>query len=87
LKLLTHQWFGELVGNHFLSWTVFNLNFIALDKIRHVEILDIEMLCMLAAAVSAILFKFHGTGVVVIDNAGFNRIALLFDKKFGPENL
>jgi hypothetical protein len=87
LKLVTHQRFGEVVSYHFLSWTVFNLKFVVLDKISHIEILEIEMSCMLAAAVLAILFQFHGTGVVAIDDAGFNRIALLFDKKFGPENL
>jgi hypothetical protein len=87
LKLVTHQQFGEVFSHHFLSWTVFNLKFIALDKIGHIEILDIEISCMLATAILAILFEFCGTGVVTIDNAGFNRIALLLDKKFGPENL
>ena len=80
LKLGSYQRLCHVIGNHLLSWTVLNLNVIALDQISDVEVLDIEVSCTLSRAGFSILFKLHRACIILIDNISVDFDILSFNK-------
>jgi hypothetical protein len=81
LKLGSYQRLCHIVGNHLLScWTVLNLNVIALYQISDVEVLDVEVSCMLSRACFSILFKLHRACNILTDNISVDFDILSFNE-------
>jgi hypothetical protein len=57
------------------------LDFVPVNQVGNVEELDMEMMCTLSRACFTILFQLHRTGIVSIDNVGFDFKTLGFKEK------
>ncbi len=80
LKLGSNQRLCHVISNHLLSWTLLNLNVVAWDQIGDVEVLDVEVSCMLSRACFSIFFKLRRDCIILIDNISVGFDILSFNK-------
>ena len=66
IKLGSMQGFCHVISNHFICWTIFNVNVTFGLLIGNVEVLDVEMMRVLAGTLASVDLKQHSAFVVLI---------------------
>ena len=66
-KILSRKWFGIVVSIHLFSGTPLDIQLFPINLVFDEEISDIDVLGAPGGAENIILFKKHGTPVVLVD--------------------
>ena len=80
VKLSSMPGFCHVITNHLTCWTIFDVNVALGLLISDVEVLDVQMMRVLASTLASIGLEQHGTFVVLIEDILLDWISLCLVK-------
>ena len=80
VKLGSMQGFCHVISDHLICQTIFDVNVAFCLLISDIEVLDVQMMRVLASTLASIGLKQHGTFVVLIKDILLDWISLCLEK-------
>ena len=80
IKLGSMQGFCHVISNHFVCWTILDVNVAFGLLIGDIEVLDVQMMRVLARTLASIGLKQHGSFAVLIEDILLYWISLCLKK-------